>query len=111
MTDTFTWPLIKETAGGGKFAVTKAQYSDGYAQTAPLGLNSDAQQWNVVWAGYKDDAEDVMAFIRAKQGSESFFWTPPLGVETYWKCVSYDPEDLGGKFYKIAMVFEQDFKP
>lgn len=111
MTDTFTWEVTSEASGGGEFVTSDAKFGDGYRQIAPLGINNDVQKWSVTFIGFDYEVEPVLAFIRDKAGAESFFWTPPLGVEGYYVCKSYKPVNAGGKVFRLHMELEQVFFP
>lgn len=110
MTDTFTWGVTSDASGDGQLSTSEAKFGDGYSQDVALGLNGDMQKWSVTYAGYRTDAQAVLDFIRAHRGV-SFFWTPPLGVEGYYKCKTYKPRHEGGGFYTIALEFMQAYAP
>lgn len=111
MTDTFVWKVLATASGGGEFRVSKAQFGDGYAQEAAYGLNNEVQKWNVTAEGYTTQISAPLAFIRAKAGGEAFYWTPPLGVQGYYRCKSYSINKTGGDHYTMSLVFEQAFYP
>jgi len=111
MTDTFTWPVTSDVSGGGEFIVNSTKFGDGYEQSEPQGLNNDRQKWTVTFVGNVEECQEVIAFIRSKQGAESFFWKPPLGVTGYYKCKSYKPTNQGGLLYTLALDFEQSYFP
>lgn len=115
MTDTFTWRVHATASGEGAFDVRKSQFADGYSQRVPSGLNNDAQSWNVTFGGYDVTGmlgvRDPLAFIRAKKGAESFFWTPPLGTQGYYVANNYRVTPQGGNFFTVSCTFEQVFGP
>lgn len=109
MTDTFTYRVHATASGGGEFKVAAAQFGDGYSQRAADGMNNESQKWNVTVEGYRATIDEILAFIRDKQGAESFYWTPPLGVEGFYVCKRYNPQDQGGGLFTLALEFEQVF--
>jgi phage-related protein len=111
MTDTFNWRVHSTASGGGEIATSKSQFGDGYSQELPLGLNSETQRWTVTVSGYAALIDEVLAFIRAKQGAESFYWTPPRGAQGYYRCKRYNTSDVGGAYFTLQMEFEQVFTP
>lgn len=110
MTDTFTWKVTSEASGDGEFTLTESKFGDGYSQDVAIGLNNEVQKWNVTFVGSKAQAQEVMDFIRAHKG-QMFFWTPPLGTQSYFKCKKYGINDQGKKTFSITMTFEQAFAP
>lgn len=110
MTDTFTWRVNMDSSGGGEFAMSTAKFGDGYVQEVPNGINNETQKWSVTVSGKKTLMQTVLAFIRTHKG-QSFFWTPPLGVEGYYKCKRYNPVDRGGGWWELNMEFEQSYSP
>jgi phage-related protein len=110
MTDTFTWRVQSDANGGGEFRTAKAQFGNGYAQEATLGLNPDVQSWNVTVNAYHAEMQTIIDFIRDNAGV-SFYWTPPFGVQGYYKCKTYKPQDQGGGLWTLALTFEQAFLP
>lgn len=113
MTDTFTWRVHATASGGGDLNVAKAQFGDGYAQIAVIGLNPDRQKWDVTVSGFRDDlvgSGKPLDFIKEHAG-QSFFWTPPLGEEGLYVCNAYRPQDQGGGYFTLALTFEETFAP
>lgn len=111
MTDTFNWPVRIGAQGDETFRVREARFGEGYRQASPDGPNNDVQNWSVSFIGVKADAQAVVDFLRSHQGATSFYWTPPLGTQGYYKCGGFKPTALGGDVYQVDMTFEQDFKP
>lgn len=108
MTDTFTWRAQVDASGGGEFRTKRTPFGDGYEQEIADGLNTDRQKWTVTITN--KDVDAALAFVRAHVGV-SFFWTPPKGVQGYYKCRSYRPQDLGGNYFHLSLEFEQSFAP
>jgi phage-related protein len=103
--------------GSGTFNTRKAQFGDGYKQIVGDGINTEWQSWPLSWLCTWTQAVALMAWIRAHPYQVSFFWTPPLGVQGYYRIVSYTAVANGGNVakhldtYTITATFEQDFKP
>lgn len=112
MADTFTWPVeVEGTGGAGTFAVGRAQFGDGYSQHTPLGINNEKQTWSVVRTDYEAKLQEVIDFIRDKQGAESFFWTPPLSGQIRVICTGWAVNNVAGKMPSLKMEFEQVYQP
>ena len=115
MTDVFTWKVLATASGEGEFAVNEARFGDGYSQAVAQGINNEKQTWNVTFHGRKRTGVfgilDPLNFLRARKGSISFFWTPPLGVQGYYRCKRYSIRDEGGGHFTVSATFEQNWQP
>jgi phage-related protein len=101
-TQTFTWAPDAKPSGDVKFRVLTAQFGDGYKQAAADGINNREQSWPLSFTGTKAQITPIRDFLDARQGYQSFFWTPPLGVQGYYRCSEYAPRHLGGDAYQIT---------
>lgn len=110
MTDSFDWRVHATASGGAKLNVAKAEFGDGYVQSAPQGLNVSKQQWQVTVSGPRADLEPIRDFIVDHAGI-AFYWTPPLGEEGLYQCDDYSPSNLGGLYYTMSMTFYEVFAP
>lgn len=111
MTTTFTWTPRIEPLGTVTLRVLKAQFGDGYQQTAADGINNESQSWPLQFRGKAAKITPIRDFLRARQGYQSFFWTPPLGVQGFYKCTSWTLKPMGAGIYELAATFEQVFQP
>jgi phage-related protein len=109
-TEIFTWAPKIESSGTVKFRVLKAQFGDGYAQTAPDGINNRSGSWPLTFTGTKDKMAVIQAFLDRHAGSRSFYWTPPLGQQSRFKASEYQPTEHGGGIFTIAVIFEEAFQ-
>lgn len=106
MTDTFEWKAHANSSGSNDFTLSKAQFGDGYVQTAPLGINAETQRWSVTVGAYTSEAREIADWLRDHKG-EAFFWTPPLSDEGLYQCDGYKPTFQGGGYYTINAEFYQ----
>ncbi|KAA0573367.1 phage tail protein [Azospirillum sp. Sh1] len=61
-----------------EFKVLEAGFGDGYTQRAADGLNNIRDQLTVTWERLTSTELSVIEdFIRARRGTESFWWQPP----------------------------------
>lgn len=111
MTTTFTWPVQARLTGTTTLRTLSAQFGDGYEQVAADGINNKIQSWPVTIKGYKADVTPARDFLDARQGYQSFFWTPPLGAQGYYRCKEYDLVHLGGSAWQLTAIFKQAFQP
>ncbi len=110
-TQTFTWSPVVEPTGTATYRVLKAQFGDGYAQTAADGINNKSQTWPLQFRGTAAKIAPIRDFLDACSGYQAFFWTPPLGSQGYYKCASYTLKPMGAGKYELAATFEQAFQP
>lgn len=60
--------------------VISAQMGDGYTQRTPSGINHQPRTWSLRWDPITvAEADTIETFLRARGGSEAFWWTPPRG--------------------------------
>ncbi|MBD8531579.1 MULTISPECIES: phage tail protein [unclassified Massilia] len=111
MTTTFTWKHDARPSGTSAFRVLKAQFGDGYQQTAADGINNKSQSWPLSFTGAASKIAPITAFLDTCGGWQSFYWTPPLGAQGFYKCASYDSKHLGGDMWQLTATFEQSFQP
>jgi phage-related protein len=110
-TQTFTWKPLRDPVGTVALRVLKAQFGDGYQQTAADGINNKTQSWPLQFRGKAVKVTPIRDFLDARQGYQSFFWTPPLGVQGYYRCTDYTLRPLGAGNYELTATFEQAFQP
>lgn len=110
-TQTFSWVPLAEPVGAATYRVLKAQFGDGYAQTAADGINNKTQTWPLQFRGVGAKISAIRDFLDARQGFQSFYWTPPLGVQALYKCTGHTVKPLGAGKYELTATFEQAFQP
>lgn len=110
MTDTFTFvPDVNPTATGNLRQRT-AQFGDGYDQAVADGLNTDVQTWPLTFTGVDADIQPILDFIRSHVG-QRFLWTPPLGVQGYWRCKTYNCTPNGAGWNTLVVTLTQSSAP
>ena len=78
----------------------------------PDGLNVKAPQWNVTVSNlYADEMAPITAFLDAHQGATSFYWTPPDGVQGYYRCPKYTLSPAVANLRSLTATFQQVFTP
>lgn len=91
--------------------VRKAQFGDGYAQRAADGINNKAQSWPLSFVGSANYITPIANFLDTQAGYQSFYWTPPLGAQGFYRCDTYSTRRLEGDNYELTCTFEQSFAP
>jgi phage-related protein len=107
----FKWSPKLGATGSVKFRVLKAQFGDGYAQTAPDGINNRSSSWPLSFTGIEAKIRPIKDFLDRQAGAKSFLWTPPLGVPGYFKVVEYQCVSQGGRVFTLTATFEETFQP
>jgi phage-related protein len=104
-----TFPNIAPSAGSNEkrtFNVLKTSFGDGYQQRAAAGINSARTVWQLSWQGLTTtNANTVEAFIEARGGHESFYWTPPNSSQGRWVCEGFSRTEEGAAHASISATF------
>ena len=108
--ETFIWQSEK---GEGEITqrVRTKKFGDGYGQTVSDGINNKSQPWPFMHTGPQEKIKVFMAFLDRHQGAKAFLWTPPLGVQGYYKCATYAMQQSSGAIWSLTATFEQAFQP
>ena len=109
MVDTFTWCPRINAQSDTTFRVKKAQFGDGYTQTAGDGLNNRSDSWQLEFVGEEAMIEQIIAFFDRHGGYKSFIWKPPLRPQGLFRCEQYKPNALGGGKYSLTTTFIEAF--
>lgn len=107
----FKWTPTGRPSGTVQFRVRTAQFGDGYSQTVADGINNRVQSWPLTFTGKKADMDAIAAFLDERAGWQSFYWTPPAGVQGLYKAASYNLSPMGGPVYQLTATFQQVFSP
>jgi phage-related protein len=112
VTDTFIWKPIGTPSGPVNLRVKSVVFGDGYSQEAGDGLNNKSHPgWQLQFAGTEAEMQTIADFFDAHAGWQSFYWTPPLGVQGRYKVKTYTPQQQGPDIYTITATFEEKFTP
>jgi len=111
MTTTFSWVPRVEPTGTASYRVLSAKFGDGYEQTSRDGINNKSQSWPLAFVGNAAKIGAIRDFLDARGGDQSFYWTPPLGTQGFYKCKSHTVRPLGLGNYELTATFEQSFQP
>ena len=90
MATTFTYVPDRGLSKNTKPRVITYQFGDGYSQRITDGINARNNSWNLNFNGRGvTEAEALIAFFEATNGTSYFFWTPP-GESTQVKVIASD---------------------
>jgi phage-related protein len=64
--------------------VLMAVFGDGYQQRLADGINISIRQWGLSFSKKQANMAAIRAFLEARNGVESFDWTPPRGDAGQW---------------------------
>lgn len=110
MADRFTWCANKTSTGQSNAVVRRAQFGDGYAQSAADGINPIRRTWNVEFIGNKLRTQEIINFLDSHVG-ESFIWEVPFFGDGYFYCDTYNPAPNGQRLWTVTATFEQTYQP
>lgn len=100
---------------GGKFRFRKAEFGEGYVQSAADGINPHAQQWRLTFENISTAAAKVITdFLETRGGATSFTWTPPSPWNTEIRVICEDVPEwrfTGPNSGTLSVIFEQRFHP
>ncbi len=107
---TFTWIPAKASLQEHP-RVVSSKFGDGYEQRRPDGINNVEQSWSLFFVCQSVSvAQAILNFLRARQGSELFTWTPPDATTSIMViCREYSTDDEPGNSRTINATFEQVF--
>jgi phage-related protein len=111
MLETFNWAPDSRPSARFQHQVRSAKFGDGYEQVAADGINSETQSWQLSFTGSKERTREILDFLRARKGYQSFYWTPPFAEKMLFRCTEYAPAELGGGQWSISATFNQSFHP
>ncbi len=86
---TFTWSPAPGATESVEPRVSSAKFGDGYEQRVGDGINTRPRTWSLNFTGPTVRTDEIAAFLEARNGVESFDWTPPYGPAGKFKCESW----------------------
>lgn len=111
-TQTFTWQPSLEVVGTTKDLVRGAQFGDGYSQAVADGINNVSDTWPLTFSGSSAYIGAIKAFLDARAGYQSFYWTPPLRAQGVFRCTARStPQPHGADTYTYTATFTEVFNP
>lgn len=117
MAVSFTWPTGLPGPADDNYSwseeprVRLAQFGDGYEQRTADGLNTRPRKLTVDWPNLVlADKDTILNFLRARNGVDAFFWTPP-GESTAIKvkAPTWTVKRTSGPYWSISVTFQEVF--
>lgn len=105
-------PSLEPSPGTGrktKFNLLKAEFGEGYTQTARNGINHRRRELMLTWEVLTDDqAWEISGFLDEQGGDRSFWYIPPReSVPVKWQCEEFDDTVNTDGTRKITATFIQ----
>lgn len=105
---TFTWIPSHPAAADEAPDAKVAKFGDGYEQRQADGINNNLLKWSLTFANRDlTETAEIIAFLRARGGIESFDWTDPDGNAGKYVCRSWSRSLPYGNMRTITATFEQ----
>lgn len=109
---TFTYTPSFTASETSQPRVRRVQFGDGYEQRLRFGLHTDPKTWRLTFANRTDaERENILGFLEARNGVESFDWTPPRGTAGKYVCSEWSMEMLNCNNNTITAQFVEVFEP
>lgn len=101
--------ISQESTRTRRYKTKKAEFGNGYAQTAPDGINNAKDSWNVVYPNLTSaERTTLLAALDAVQSWDYLTWTAPGdGSSKKWKLAEGWSESTNGSHYTITFTLEQ----
>ncbi len=92
--------------------VRTVEMGEGYRQSVQFGLQRDPKTWTLTFANRDNTERDnILTFLEARKGTESFDWTPPRGSAGKYLCSEWSVEMAVANQTTINTTFRQVFEP
>jgi phage-related protein len=109
---TFTYTPSFEATESSKPRVRRFQAGDGYEQRITFGLHADPKEWSLTFANRTDiERDNILTFLEARGGVESFDWTPPRGSAGKYVCSEWQATLSNCNNNQIQATFREVFEP
>lgn len=89
--------------------VRTAAFGDGYEQRVADGINAAPKSWSLTFVRPTTEADAILAFLAARNGSEAFDWTDPDAAAGKYVCRDWSSSLIGPFAKSINATFEQVF--
>jgi len=109
---TFTYTPSFTATQESQPRVRSIQYGDGYSQRIRYSLNANPKTWRLTFLNRTDtERNNILSFLDARSGVESFDWTPPQGNAGQFICSTWNMDMLSCNNNTITATFVQVFEP
>ena len=111
-TFTFTFTPDNGATKVKKPNVRSTQYGDGYEQRVTYGINQNPAVWQLTFSNRDyTETDAIEAFLDAREGTESFDWTPPNEATALkFICREWNVRTVNAAYKSLTATFEQVFE-
>lgn len=106
----FSWRPDIGSERGVKSSVNPTKFGDGYEVRITTSMNVTPRQWSVQFTTALQAHKDILAFLEARRGVESFQWADPLGDTATYKCSEWKSKQIGFGVFQVTGTFEEVFE-
>jgi phage-related protein len=109
------FPTVSTPVAGASVSpdvrILKASFGDGYSQRSADGINNIVDRYELTWENIdRAEANTILAFLKARAGIESFYWTPPgETVERLWLCEKWQRTHVTAVLDTVSATFIESF--
>lgn len=107
---TFSWFPDKGSDQSVTANVESIKFGDGYESRIPRGLNTTPMSWSLTFTRAAVESKAILAFLRARAGSEAFYWKNPLEELGVYVCREWKVKRIGQDAMQVTCSFEQVFE-
>lgn len=106
----FTWAPDLGAEQKMKPNIHQTKFGDGYELRVSTGINVSPKTWSVRFTKGRTEATEILDFLEARAGRESFEWTDPLDKEAVYVCREWSGSQQQFGVYVVTATFEQVFE-
>lgn len=106
---TFTWFPVFESEESVEASTSVVKFGEGYEQRQSAGLNNIKPEWSLVFEGTREEIAEIVAFIKARNGVESFYWRTPSLEDVVVVCSKYTRKNMQG-YAQLSVTFRRVFE-
>lgn len=106
----FTWFPDVGSQLSCKPDVGSTKFGDGYELRVAAGINFQPETWSVKFSRVNQESRDILAFLKARGGVESFTWTTPNEDTGTFVCREWKVTRLNGGAMEVTGDFIQVFE-
>ena len=116
----FPTPSSSPSAPNPSYGINKAnsptvletRYGDGYSSRTVFGLNQNLKSYSLNWRNISETSADVIDnFLSAREGRDSFNWTPPGDTSGKYICRKWNKTIPYLNVASITATFEEVAEP
>lgn len=90
-------------------SVITTKFGDGYEQRTVTGINNAPERWALTFTVGNSALPDALAFVKARNGVESFYWQNSYNTTNVYVCRKWSLSRSPGK-QSLSVEFEQVFE-